>query len=53
MNMNKNKAIEAGSDINKLHIVLDNLTGNKKKNKLPVGMLDKILANNFSDFFLQ
>ena len=43
----KNKINEAGSDINKLYIVLDNLTGNKKKNKLPEGIPDIVLANIF------
>ena len=38
----KNKIKEAGSDINKLYIVLDNLTGNKSKNKLPAGIPDTV-----------
>lgn len=45
------KAGEAGADMSKLYMTLDNLTGNKRKNKLPEGIPDATLANNFSDFF--
>ena len=36
----RRKTAEAGKDINKLYKILDNLTDNKKKNKLPEGFSD-------------
>ena len=47
----RQKTVEAGSNINKLYIILDGLTGNKKKNKLPEGFADEELANKFLEFF--
>ena len=32
-------------------MILDTLMGNKRKNRLPEGFADKMLANKFSDFF--
>ena len=45
------KTLEAGKDINKFYRTLNDLTGYKKKNKLPEGFLDRELANKFIDFF--
>ena len=45
------KTLQAGTNINKLYKVLDNLTGNKKMNKLPEGYSDGDLAAKFLDFF--
>ena len=45
------KTVEAGSNINKLYLILDSLTGNKKTNKLPEGFTDEELANKFLEFF--
>ena len=42
-----NKIIEAGNDMNKLYVILDNLTGYKRKNKLPEGFNNKELAEKF------
>lgn len=47
----RKKAMEARSDTSRLYLILDNLTGNRKKKKLPDGIPDRILANDFSDFF--
>ena len=40
MVVKRKRVVDGGSDINKLHTILDNLTGNKKKNKLPEGFTD-------------
>lgn len=37
------KVKEAGTDINKLYLILNNLTGNKKKPRLPEGYSDEVL----------
>lgn len=47
----RDKTIEAGSNLNKLYNVLDNLTGSKKKHKLPEGYSDSELADRFLNFF--
>lgn len=47
----REKTLQAGTNINKLYNVLDNLMGNKKKNKLPEGYSDGDLANMFLEFF--
>lgn len=47
----KDKIVQAGSNMNKLYKVLENLTGNKKKAKLPEGYTDGELANMFLEFF--
>ena len=47
----RQKVTEAGSDVNKLYLVLHNLTGNKKKKKLPEGFSEEELANEFLEFF--
>ena len=47
-----NKKIqEAGSDMNKLYQVLNNLTGSVRKKRLPDGFDDRVLAENFCEFF--
>lgn len=45
------KTLEAGKDINKLYRTLNDLTGYKKKNKLPEGFSNEELAGKFIDFF--
>ena len=47
----RNKIKDVGNDMNKLYSVLDNLTGHKKKNRLPEGYNDKDLAMKFLEFF--
>ena len=47
----REKATEAGSDMNKLYKILDNLTGNRREIKLPEGIPDLTLADNFLEFF--
>ncbi|XP_076045645.1 uncharacterized protein LOC143027877 [Oratosquilla oratoria] len=47
----KGKIEQAGPNMHKLYKVLDNLTGNKKKHKLPEGYSDSELANKFLYFF--
>ena len=45
------KTTDAGSDIGKLYVVLDGLTGGKKKSKLPEGFSDPDLADKFLEVF--
>lgn len=47
----KEKTTLAGSNINKLYKVLDNLAGSRKRNKLPEGYTDSELASQFLTFF--
>ena len=47
----KDKVIEVGSNMNKLYKILDNLTGNKRERKLPEGIPDCKLADDFLDYF--
>ena len=47
----KQKIEEFGLDINKLYVIINNLTGNKKKIQLPEGFSDDELANMFLNFF--
>lgn len=47
----KDRIIQAGSNINKLYKVLDNLTGKKKKDSLPEGYTDSELASEFLNYF--
>ncbi len=49
----RQKTLESRSNISKLYKILDNLTGNKKLNKLPEGFNDAALANMFLDYFDQ
>ena len=48
-----NKIKEAGNDMNKLYVILDNLTGYKRKIKLPEGFNNKELAEKFLIFFYE
>ena len=47
-----NKIKEAGNYMNKLYFILYNLTGYKKKKKLPEGFNNKELAEKYLIFFL-
>lgn len=47
----REKTSLAGTNIKKLYRVLDNLTGNKRKNSLPEGYTDRELADEFLNFF--
>ena len=47
----RQKVAEAGTDMSKLYHILDNLTRNKKKKRLPEGFSDEELAQNFLEFF--
>ena len=47
----RKKTNDAGNNIHKLYKILHGLTGNKKKNRLPEGFSDDILANMFLEFF--
>ncbi len=47
----RQKAEEAGFNINKLNKLLKNLTGSKKKKNLPEGFADDELANKFLIYF--
>lgn len=47
----RSKIVEVGSNINKLHGVLDSLTGHRQDNKLPDGFPDAVLASMFLDYF--
>ena len=47
----RDKTTQAGRNISKLYKVLDNLTGSKKKHRLPEGYSDSELASKFLDFF--
>lgn len=50
-NFYKERTEQAGPNIHKLYKILDDLTGNKKKQKLPEGYVDSELANEFLQFF--
>ena len=50
-NYYKRKVDDADNEGHKLYIVLDNLTGNKKKTKLPDGFDNAELSNHFLEFF--
>ena len=47
----RQKVAEAGTDMSKLYDIVDNLTANKKKKRLPKGFSDEELAQNFLEFF--
>lgn len=47
----QNKAVPVAGNLNKLYKILDNLTGKKKRKRLPEGFLDCNLANDFINFF--
>ena len=49
----RQKTFESRLNISKLYKILDNLTGNRKTNRLPDGFNDEVLANMFLDFFDQ
>lgn len=50
-NFYKEKTEQAGPNMHKLYKILDDLTGNKKKQKLPEGYSESELANEFLHFF--
>ena len=47
----QNKTVQAADNVGKLYKILDNITGRKKRNRLPEGFTDEELANDFIQFF--
>ena len=50
-NYDHTKILEAGSDMSKLYLLFNSLTGTTLRKKLPDGFCDNDLADNFFNFF--
>ena len=46
------KVVGCGSDMKKLYNLVNNITGRVKINPMPPGKSDKLLADEFADYFL-